>query len=60
MNQKLVSFLKHYGFGLLTSSWNGAIGALAGIAQGTVVENCASVDVVECFEKEKKQPKCSH
>lgn len=31
MNPKVLSFLKHYVFGLLMSSWNGAIGAIAGI-----------------------------
>jgi hypothetical protein len=31
MNAKLISFLKHYVFGLLTSSFNGATSAVAGI-----------------------------
>lgn len=31
MNQKFLSFAKHYLFGLITSSWNGSIGAVAAI-----------------------------
>jgi len=31
MNAKLLHALKHYFFGLLAASWNGGIGAVAGI-----------------------------
>ena len=31
MNPKITNFVRHYFFGLLTSSWNGAIAAVAGI-----------------------------
>lgn len=31
MNPKITAFICHYFFGLLTSSWNAAIGATAGI-----------------------------
>lgn len=31
MNPKFASLLKHYALGLFSASWNGAIGAVAGI-----------------------------
>ena len=31
MNPKVASYIRHYAFGLLTSSWNGAIKAVAAI-----------------------------